>query len=125
MRFKNRLNNYFALTATTATLLFLFHVLVPGVDQKYLWSMTTGYTSLILVGVTLIIGPLNIILKRTNPVSSDLRRDVGICSALIGLAHVVIGIQVHMRNILFYFYLFCFFIFGTERKSNINNYQNE
>jgi len=104
MRFRKRLKNYIALIATSALLLFLFHSVVPGEDQKYLWSMATGYTSLILAGMTLIIGPFNIFRKRTNPISSDLRRDIGICAGLIGLAHVAIGIQVHMGNVLLYFF---------------------
>jgi sulfoxide reductase heme-binding subunit YedZ len=104
MRFRKRLKSYIGLIAASAFLLFLFHALVPGNDPRYLWSMATGYTGLIWVGVTLAIGPYNIIRGRNNPISSDLRRDFGICSALVGLAHVVIGIQVHMGNILLYFF---------------------
>ncbi len=66
--------------------------------------MSTGYVSIILLGITLLIGPINIYTKRPNPMSSDLRRDVGIWCGLTGLAHVVIGIQVHMGNIWLYFF---------------------
>jgi sulfoxide reductase heme-binding subunit YedZ len=104
MRFRKRSRNYIGLIVASALLLFLFHAVVPGNDPMYLWSMATGYTSLILVGLTLAIGPFNVITKLNNPVSSDLRRDFGICSALVGLAHVVIGIQVHMGNVFLYFF---------------------
>lgn len=103
-RFKKRLTYHGALFVVSGILLMLFYSFVPGDDQKYLWSMSTGYTSLILVGVTLMIGPLNVIQKKNNPVSSDLRRDAGIWSGLIGLAHVIVGIQVHMGNIWLYFF---------------------
>jgi sulfoxide reductase heme-binding subunit YedZ len=104
MRFKRRLVHHGGLIAVSTALLLLFYGLVPGDDPKYLWSMATGYTSLILAGITLSIGPLNVIGKRRNPVSSDLRRDVGIWSGFVGIAHIVIGIQVHMGNIWLYFF---------------------
>jgi len=104
MRLKRRLFHHVGLTALSAGLLFLFYGLVPGDDPKYLWSMATGYAGLILAGITLSIGPLNVINKKKNPVSSDLRRDVGIWSGLVGIAHIVIGIQVHMGNIWLYFF---------------------
>ncbi len=66
--------------------------------------MGTGYVSIILLAATLLIGPINIYTKRVNPVSTDLRRDVGIWCGLTGLAHVVVGIQVHMGNIWLYFF---------------------
>lgn len=66
--------------------------------------MGTGYVSIILLAITLLIGPINIYKMRANPVSTDLRRDVGIWCGFIGLAHLVIGIQVHMGNIWLYFF---------------------
>lgn len=66
--------------------------------------MSTAYVSLLLLGLTLVTGPVNLLLKRRNPVSTDLRRDIGIWSGIIGLAHVAIGWQVHMGNMLLYFF---------------------
>ncbi len=66
--------------------------------------MATTYTSITLLAATLIIGPLNLLRGKLNPVSTDLRRDIGIWCAGIGLAHVIIGIQVHMGNIWLYFF---------------------
>lgn len=104
MRFKKRLVHHISLSIATALVLLLFYVAVPGDDKKYLWSMATGYTGLILAGVTLMVGPLNVLRGKRNPVSSDLRRDIGIWSGFVGLAHIVIGIQVHMGNIWLYFF---------------------
>jgi len=87
----------------SALALLSFYSFVPGDDQKYLWSMATGYTSIVLLGITLVIGPLNLIKGNHNPVSTDLRRDIGIWCGMIGIAHVVVGIQVHMGNIWLYF----------------------
>jgi sulfoxide reductase heme-binding subunit YedZ len=103
-RFKVRLKHHFTLLIVTGVLLFLFIRLIPGDDVKYLWSMATGYVSIILLAGTLLIGPFNVYKKRLNPVSTDLRRDIGIWCGLIGLLHIVIGIQVHMGNIWLYFF---------------------
>lgn len=103
LRFKERLKHHSALLVGSTLLLTAFVVAIPGDDKKYLWSMATGYTSIILLAVTLIVGPLNIIRGRNNPVSTDLRRDIGIWCGLIGIAHVIVGIQVHMGNIWLYF----------------------
>jgi sulfoxide reductase heme-binding subunit YedZ len=103
-RFTSRLTHHLVLVLITGLLLIALVKCIPGDDKKYLWSMGTGYTSIILLTVTLLIGPLNIYNKRLNPVSTDLRRDVGIWCGLVGLAHIVIGIQVHMGNIWLYFF---------------------
>jgi sulfoxide reductase heme-binding subunit YedZ len=51
-------------------------------------------------------GPLNLLRNRRNPISTDLRRDLGIFSAIISLAHVVLGLQVHLkgRMLQYFFY---------------------
>lgn len=103
-RFRTRAKHHAILLITTGALLFILIKSIPGDDLKYLWSMGTGYASIILLAVTLLIGPLNIYTKRLNPVSTDLRRDVGIWCGLTGLVHLVIGIQVHMGNIWLYFF---------------------
>ena len=78
--------------------------LIPGQDSKYLWSMATGYVSIIFLAATLIIGPLNVYAKKNNPISSDVRRDIGIWCGMTGVGHVIIGSQVHMGNVWLYFF---------------------
>src|SRR6185369_16003114 len=68
------------------------------VKSKYLpfrLSMATAYTSAFLLGVTLVLGVLKVLRGETSPVSTDWRRDTGIWAALFGVAHLVIGLQVH------------------------------
>jgi len=103
-RLKVRLKHHSMLLIATGVLLFLFIRLIPGDDVKYLWSMATGYVAIILLAGTLLIGPFNVYKKSLNPVSTDLRRDIGIWCGITGLLHVVIGIQVHMGNIWLYFF---------------------
>ncbi len=103
-RFRTRSKHHAILLLSTGALLFVLVKFIPGNDLKYLWSMGTGYASIILLATTLLIGPLNVYTKSLNPVSTDLRRDVGIWCGVTGLAHIVIGIQVHMGNIWLYFF---------------------
>ena len=59
-------------------------------------SMSTAYVGLGLLAATLVLGPINLLLGRANPVSTHLRRDVGIWAGLLSLAHVIVGFQRHM-----------------------------
>lgn len=60
--------------------------------------MATAYVALALLAVTLVFGPIAAMRGRRYPVSTDIRRDFGIWSGIFAVAHVVIGLQVHMRG---------------------------
>jgi DMSO/TMAO reductase YedYZ heme-binding membrane subunit len=49
-----------------------------------------GYLSLLLICIALLIGPLNLLRMRRNPVNLDLRRDVGIWAAITGCVHILL-----------------------------------
>jgi sulfoxide reductase heme-binding subunit YedZ len=57
-------------------------------------STATGYIALVLLGLTLLIGPANLMLRRRTPISSYLRRDVGIATAITSIVHMVFGFLV-------------------------------
>src|SRR5439155_1013410 len=59
------------------------------------FTTATGYVALGLLALTLLIGPANLLLRKRNPVSSYLRRDVGMWTVIISVVHVVVGFQVH------------------------------
>lgn len=50
----------------------------------------TGYVALVLLAVTLLLGPGNLLLRRRNPVNSYLRRDVGTWTAIWSVVHVIV-----------------------------------
>jgi len=62
------------------------------------FTFASGYATLGLLAVTLLIGPANLILRRRNPVSSHLRRDVGMWTAMASIVHVIFGLKVHGRG---------------------------
>jgi len=61
------------------------------------FTVGTGYVALGFLGLTLLIGPVNLLLRRRNPVSGYLRRDVGTWTAIFSVVHVIYGLQVHDR----------------------------
>jgi sulfoxide reductase heme-binding subunit YedZ len=66
----------------------------PTVLLMRRYSTATGYVALVLLGITLLVGPANLLLGRRNPRSSYLSRDVGIGAAVASVTHVVFGFLV-------------------------------
>jgi sulfoxide reductase heme-binding subunit YedZ len=69
-------------------------------------SFATAYPALILLAATLLMGPWNVLQKRRNPISSDLRRDIGIWAGILSAVHSVIGQTVHLRGRPWLYYLY-------------------
>lgn len=67
--------------------------------------MSTAYIATALLVITLLIGPFTRLRGRKPAISSDLRRDIGIWCAVIGIVHVITGIQIHMGNPFLYFFI--------------------
>jgi sulfoxide reductase heme-binding subunit YedZ len=59
------------------------------------FTVATGYVATGLLALTLLVGPVNLLLRRRTPISSYLRRDVGAWTAGTSVIHVVSGLQVH------------------------------
>ena len=94
--FRQRLlYHHLPLAIISAACFLLIFALVKTTYLPFRLSMGTAYTAAMLLGVTLVLGVLKVLRGETSPVSTDWRRDVGIWAALFGLAHVVIGLQVH------------------------------
>lgn len=68
-------------------------------------SMASAYAGLFLLAATLTIGPWNKLRGRANPVSSYLRRDIGIWAGMLGIVHVILGLQVHMDGKFWLYFL--------------------
>ena len=66
-------------------------------DRRFVrrFTVATGYVALALLALTLLIGPANLALRRRNPVSSYLRRDVGAWTAIASIVHVIFLLKVH------------------------------
>jgi sulfoxide reductase heme-binding subunit YedZ len=84
----------------------LLYITRPYTDVLSKLSFATAYLALVLLAVTLMIGPWNLIRGNRNPVSSDLRRDVGIWAGLLGVVHAGIGQCVHLRGRPWLYYVY-------------------
>jgi len=69
-------------------------------------SFATAYPALVLLAVTLLIGPWNLLRGRANPVSSDLRRDIGIWAGILSVVHTAVGQCVHLRGRPWLYYIY-------------------
>jgi methionine sulfoxide reductase heme-binding subunit len=68
-------------------------------------AQSTGYISLIILAISLLIGTANLIMKNNNPVSTYFRRDIGIIGGIIALVHSVTGLFVHLRGKMWLYFL--------------------
>jgi sulfoxide reductase heme-binding subunit YedZ len=86
-----------ALTALSSTALFweLFSVRRDVISHL---SIATAYPALLFTAGAVLVGPCNVLRGRANPLSSDLRRDVGIWAGILALLHTAIGLDVHLRG---------------------------
>ncbi len=66
-------------------------------DRAFMARVTTatGYIAVGFLALTLLVGPVNLLVGRRNPVSSYLRRDGGAWTATSSAIHVIAGLQVH------------------------------
>jgi sulfoxide reductase heme-binding subunit YedZ len=69
-------------------------------------SFATAYPAMVLLAVTLLIGPWNVLRRRANPVSSDLRRDIGIWAGILSVVHTAVGQCVHLRGRPWLYYVY-------------------
>lgn len=74
----------------------LLEILLPGdVSRRQHASIALAYTSLGALLVTLSVGPLNVLRGRRNPLSTDVRRDAGLATAVTAIGHTAISLTNH------------------------------
>lgn len=103
---RRRLVHHLALPVLALAVGSAAALLLDSDRTVFLLSMGSAYASLALLAGTLLLGPWNVVRGRPNPVSTHLRRDVGIWAALLATVHVVMGLQVHMQGHVEQYFLF-------------------
>ena len=73
---------------------FIFHL-----------SIVTAYPALFLSAGAVLLGPWNVLRGRANPVSFDLRRDIGIWAGIMALLHTAVGLNVHLRGRMWLYFV--------------------
>jgi sulfoxide reductase heme-binding subunit YedZ len=82
-------------------------------------TTATGYVATGFLALTLLIGPANLLLRKRNPISSYLRRDVGAWTAGFSVVHVILGLQVHAGGQLSGFLRY---FFGPDGSPLVNSF---
>jgi sulfoxide reductase heme-binding subunit YedZ len=93
-----RFRRHFVLVAVAVAIVCLAYAATPPPDVRHRLSMATAYAGLFFLAVSLWLGPWNVLRRRPNPTSFDLRRDVGIWTGILAILHTVIGLTVHLRG---------------------------
>lgn len=74
-------------------------------DTMSFIAQATGYISIIILSISLIIGSLNLLLKHKNPISTNLRRDISITGGILAVIHSITGLFVHLRGKTWLYFL--------------------
>jgi sulfoxide reductase heme-binding subunit YedZ len=99
------LKHYLLFTLPTLISLPIFYYYWPDKTRIPFVADASGYIALAFLAVTLALGPLNLILKRKNPVSTYIRRDLGIFGGTLAIVHSVTGLFVHLRGKTWLYFL--------------------
>ena len=104
-RFRSRLLHHVVFGVGTLALIIVFRHLFPKRDFISQISIGTAYPALFLTAAALLLGPFNVLWQKPNPVSYDLRRDLGIWAGIIALVHTVVGLNVHLRGKMWLYFV--------------------
>ena len=104
-RLRRRLLQHLLLGFGSVALTVIFMHLFPKRDLISRLSIGTAYPALFLTAITLLLGPFNVLLRKLNPVSFDLRRDFGIWAGICALVHTAVGLNVHLRGKMWLYFV--------------------
>ena len=104
-RLRKRILHHSLLAFLSVALTLLFMYLFPKRDFISLLSIGTAYPALFFTTATMLLGPLNVLFRKPNPVSFDLRRDLGIWSGILAIFHTVVGLNVHLRGRMWLYFV--------------------
>src|SRR3954471_19856230 len=85
---------------------YVLYVTRPYPDVITRLSFATAYIALVLLSLTLMIGPWKLFAGERPATSFDFRRDIGIWAGLTGVFHAVIGQFVHLRGRPWLYYIY-------------------
>lgn len=109
-----RVARHAALAVASVAMVAVVYAGAPTDFTLARWTLATAYAGLALLALTLLLGPWNVLHGRANPVSSDARRDIGIWAGVLGIAHTIIGLQIHMQGRWWQY-----FVYGPEQPRRI------
>lgn len=98
--------HYLPLVLLSLAITMLFFLTWNRRDAITFTADATGYISLAFLALSLVIGPVNLLLKRSNPISTYFRRDLGIYAGIFALLHCITGLFVHLRGQMWQYFFY-------------------
>ncbi|HYS46170.1 MAG TPA: hypothetical protein VEM35_07010 [Rhizomicrobium sp.] len=106
-RLKSRLwRHHLPLALLSGAAVWLLYVTRPYPDAITRLSFSTAWPALVLLTVTLVIGPWRTLTRKPAVLSLDLRRDIGIWAGILGVLHAGVGQCVHLRGRPWLYYIY-------------------
>jgi len=106
-RLRRRLwRHHLPLALLAAGIVWILYVTRPYPDVLTRLSFSTAWPALVLLTVTLIIGPWRTLTRKSPTLSLDLRRDIGIWAGILGVLHAGVGQCVHLRGRPWLYYVY-------------------
>ncbi len=101
---RRRLAYHAKVGAFSLLLSFIFFVWLNGDAERPITDTALAYASLVLLSVTLILGPLSMLAPQLLQKLMPMRREIGVWSFLLALAHVILVFHTHKWNVLRFFF---------------------
>lgn len=106
-RLRRRLwRHHLPLGLASGAIIWFFYATRPYSDILTRLSFSTAWPALVLLTVTLAIGPWRVLTRKKQALSVDLRRDIGIWAGLVGVVHAGVGQCVHLRGRPWLYYIY-------------------
>ena len=97
--------HYFPLIYLVFLAILIFYFKWTNRNAITFITQATGYISIIILSISLIIGSVNLLLKHKNPISTYLRRDISIIGGTLAVIHSITGLFVHLRGKTWLYFL--------------------
>lgn len=114
------LRHHLPLALLSAAVTWALYVTRPYPQVIPRLAFASAYPALVLLCLTMLLGPWKLFAGKKLQVSFDLRRDIGIWAGILGLFHTGVGQFVHMAGRFWLYYLY-----DNWRKAHIQPFRHD
>jgi sulfoxide reductase heme-binding subunit YedZ len=101
-----RVRGNLVLFVCSATMTVGTYAVARSPSETYRVSMATAYASMALLVFVLALGPIKVLRRQPNPVSTRVRRDAAIWAGVLGVIHAAVGLFVHMHGKMYQYFFY-------------------
>ena len=98
-------NHYLPLISLVLIAGLIFYFKRTNIGTISLITQASGYISLVILAISLVLGSINLLLKHKNLISTYLRRDISIIGGGLAVTHSIAGLFVHLRGKTWLYFL--------------------